>query len=413
MKKIIVYLLFLTGMDSAAFAQLSGIDTTINLDLLKSPVSPAFNMLGIGTSAIERYTDFNAFRVSIQNATKNFTTIPNSYAFEIAPFLVGSKKYTLNDFNNTKYTIPQTFVVSAGFTHMGPEGKEDVDSLKTTKVALGIKFSIIRPGWSVATKTAYENLIAVQKELLQQFQKNEKQHASYVLYAKKREELRTVNRDTTLSAAVKATRLAQLARVIDSLEVLINDDTNNQLSTNAAASYLAVQKAATSFKSERQGFFLDFTSGFSLDFPDNRFNNSYVQKAGAWLTGGHENGNKGITSMFIARYLYQPNAIFADPTGKLSTDKVSTFDAGARFLLSALNDKLNLSGEALYRSILGNSQLDPSWRLIFNAEYDIGKNRRLTFSFGRNFDGTISKGGNLIAAINFIAGFGGERKITN
>ncbi|WP_315820489.1 hypothetical protein [Paraflavitalea speifideaquila] len=117
--------------------------------------------------------------------------------------------------------------------------------------------------------------------------------------------------------------------------------------------------------------------------------------------------------MFIARYLYQPNAIFADPAGKLSTDKVSTFDAGARFLLSALNDKLNLSGEALYRSILGNSELDPSWRLIFNAEYDIGKNRRLTFSFGRNFDGTISKGGNLIAAINFIAGFGGERKITN
>ncbi|WP_315820491.1 hypothetical protein [Paraflavitalea speifideaquila] len=91
MKKIITSLLFLTGMYSAAFTQLPNIDTTINLDLLKSPVSPAFNMLGIGTSAIERYTDFNAFRVSIQNATKNFTTIPNSYAFEIAPSSWGPK----------------------------------------------------------------------------------------------------------------------------------------------------------------------------------------------------------------------------------------------------------------------------------------------------------------------------------
>ncbi len=125
---------------------------------------------------------------------------------------------------------------------MGPEGKEDVDSLKTTKIALGIKFSIIRPKWSTATKTAYENLIAVQKELLEQFKKNEKQHASYIVYAKKREELRAVNRDTTISAVEKAIRLAQLAHVIDSLEVLINDDTNNQLSTNTSTSYLAVQK---------------------------------------------------------------------------------------------------------------------------------------------------------------------------
>jgi len=55
--------------------------------------------------------------------------------------------------------------------------------------------------------------------------------------------------------------------------------------------------------------------------------------------------------------------------------------------------------------------LDPSWRLVLSTEYEVAKNRKVTFSFGRNFDGAISKGGNLIAAINFIAGFGGERKV--
>jgi Tol biopolymer transport system component len=49
--------------------------------------------------------------------------------------------------------------------------------------------------------------------------------------------------------------------------------------------------------------------------------------------------------------------------------------------------------------------------LVFNAAYDIGQNQQLTFSFGRNFDGTITKDGNLIAALNFVKGFGASRKI--
>ncbi len=47
--------------------------------------------------------------------------------------------------------------------------------------------------------------------------------------------------------------------------------------------------------------------------------------------------------------------------------------------------------------------------LVFNADYAIWKNQKLTFSFGKNFDGAISKGGNLIAALTFLAGFGNKR----
>ena len=48
-----------------------------------------------------------------------------------------------------------------------------------------------------------------------------------------------------------------------------------------------------------------------------------------------------------------------------------------------------------------------------NADYDPGTIRKFTFAFGRDFDGTISKGGNLVAMINQIAGFGGDRKIAD
>ena len=86
---------------------------------------------------------------------------------------------------------------------------------------------------------------------------------------------------------------------------------------------------------------------------------------------------------------------------------------GGRFLLDVSREKFVLSAEALYRSILGSSVVDPSWRLVMNAEYDLGSNRKVTFAFGRDFDGAISKGGNLVAMINLIAGFGGDRKIAD
>ena len=82
-------------------------------------------------------------------------------------------------------------------------------------------------------------------------------------------------------------------------------------------------------------------------------------------------------------------------------------------LLDLSKENLSFSAEAIYRSVLGKSVIDPSWRLVLNAEYNLGANRKLTFAFGRDFDGTISKAGNLIAAINFIAGFGNDRKISD
>lgn len=408
---------FLYSLSLLAFITLEGIaqegiDTTINLDILKSPVSPALNMLGISTNAIERPTDLNAFRVSLQNATNNFTTLPKSYAFEIAPFLLGKRKYTLNEFNNNKYTFVQSFVLSAGFTYQGPEGQEDVDSLKTTKTGLGIKFSIIRPAWSTATKNTYDSLIAYQKMLLRDFDSLVTAYTDTAAISTLQTKLRAVSADAALDPEKKREQQRQLITEIKELQNEGVEKANEDMQAVSAA-YTHTQRIAVSFKSERIGPFLDFTGGIAFDFPDNRFDNSYVQKAGAWLTGGYENGNSGITSMFIARYLYHPDVIFADPAGKLQKDKASTFDAGARALLSAFKDKFTFSGEALYRSVLGTSELPSSWRLILSAEYDIGKNQKLTFSFGKNFDGAISKGGNIVSALNFIAGFGGARKITN
>lgn len=409
MKKLrIVFLAAVVGT-TTVHAQLT-VDTTIKPDLLKSPASPAFNILGIAQSDVERPGDLNAFALSIQNATNNFTSIPESYAFQVAPFLMGRNKYSLSQFDNNKHAFKQSFQFSAGFTHIGPRGKEDTDSLKTTKLGLGIKFSIIRPEWTADTRNRYTLLRQAQVQLIADRRTYEEKHPLYVKLKEKKQRLQVLEMKTTLKEQEQQ-EFNQLIGEIRETEKNIGEEYDDVLPNGEA--FRAAKKAATDFKSERSGFFLDFSGGMALDFPDNRFNNSNVYRAGMWLTGGNENGNKGISSLFIIRYLYNPTTLFAAPVGFRKGGKLSTLDMGGRFLLDVSREKFVLSAEALYRSILGKSTVTPSWRFVMNAEYDLDSNRKLTFAFGRDFDGTISKGGNLVAMINLIAGFGGERKIAN
>lgn len=409
MCKILLLFLLVTGISLTGFNQVT-VDTTIKLDLLKSPASPAFNILGIALSDVERPTDLNSFTLSLQEASNNFTTIPQSYAFQVAPFLLSKRKFSLNEFDKGKHAFKQSFLISAGFTHMGPEGKEDVDSLKTTKIGLGLKFSIIRPEWSSTTRDAYSRLVNAQKELLASFHDFENQQEKNDTLTEFRKKLQLLEENETLTREQQDSS-TKLKEEIGRLVEEIGETANKNLPSSAA--YEKTKNAAMAFKTERKGLFLDFSGGVAFDFPDNRFNNSKVYRGGMWLTGGYENGNKGVTSLFIARYLYHPETIFADPGGIIKGGEVSTFDVGGKLLLDISKEKFFFSAEGIYRSILGNSAVDPSWRLVVNAEYDLGVNRKITFAFGRDFDGTISKGGNLVAAINLIAGFGAERKIAD
>lgn len=410
-----IFLFLVIGCTCRLFAQTEQIDTSkVNLDVLKAPSSPAFNLLGLSPSDIDRPTDVNAFALSLQNSTKNFTSLPNSYAVELAPvYLFQKKLISLDQFKETdfKHVFWQSLTLSIGYTHMGPEGKEDVDSLRTSKAGFGIKFSIVRPKFSDQTQNVYDNLVTEQHKMMTDYLNFEKNHSLKKEIDSIKELIRKVPSMYPPGDKQGRLEIARLVAILGTLNKKVNDDGNIQLEGTEA--FQAAKKIAADFKIERVGPFLDFAAGLTLDFPDDRFNNSLVSKGGAWLTGGYENGNHGITVMGIARYLFQPDKIFADDNGVIQSKDVSTFDAGGKLLFNGFGGRLALSSEVIYRSVLTNSTVDPSWRLVFNTEYDIGKNKKLTFAFGRNFDGAISKGGNLIAALNFITSFGSARRISN
>ena len=145
-----------------------------------------------------------------------------------------------------------------------------------------------------------------------------------------------------------------------------------------------------------------------MEYVNKNFSNSRVYNSGLWVTTG-ANYKNGWTILGLARYLYNPEKIFADDLNTIKQSNVSTFDAGARIIYGHPDSRFSISTEAIYRSVLNKNTIDPSWRFILNADYDIGNNTRLTFIFGRAFNGTVSKDGNVVAALNFLKGLGNSR----
>jgi hypothetical protein len=169
-----------------------------------------------------------------------------------------------------------------------------------------------------------------------------------------------------------------------------------------------IKETASAFQTARVGFTWDIAGGISGLFADRRFNNSKVNNAGAWTTLGYT-GEKFGSALFLLRLLYNPDKIFAKDNVVNNIGDIMTFDFGGRYIYSKPQSKFNASLEGVYRSILSSNTIKPSWRIVFNADYSIWQNQKITFSFGRNFDGTVTKDGNLIAALSFLSGFGNKR----
>ena len=378
---------------------------TLSLDLLRAPSSPAFNLLGVAPSLIERPTDLNAFRVSIQNASNSFTQLPSEYSVEVAPAnFTRLDNLTLDKYNSTQFrdVFWQSFSLSAGLAQGDLKDRVTDDSGTFSKLGLGIRFSILRPAWNAATLSAYNKLhdalaaaMHPTEELILHDPTLDSLSHAYRTYAREH------HGEPGLEAALSAITQQKNARI----NVLRTQHLNDSLY------FLAVRNTAKAFRIDRYGPFLDFAGGIALDFPDSRFNYSQMSRAGAWLTGGFENSGGGFSAMAIIRYLYHPEEQFTNDQGRLDRANISTLDGGIRILLTAAGGKLSLSAEGIYRSILNAGLLQPNWRYTINTDYDIGLNKKLTFALGKNFDGTLSKSGNIIAALNFIAGFGASGKI--
>jgi len=303
----------------------------------------------------------------------------------------------------------QTFVLSAAIKNA--DSSETNFNSKSTYAGFGFKFSILRGEYDEQTKAALNAISALQDTMLNHLQTVAKKWRT-----KNDPELMLLKYQ--LMAMTKGvTDPAELSRIVTSAEyqevqAKINDKmqkfTDAELKEVKEELNDRIKKIAGDFQTNRIGFSWDVNGGISAEFIDKQFNNSKIYNAGLWQTFGYTN-KTGSSFLGLIRFLYNPDKVFTKSATIYGIDNISTLDAGVRYAFSKPQSKFSCSLEGIYRSVLSSNTIDPSWKMIFNADYAILENKRLTFTFGRDFDGTITKGGNLIATLTLLAGFGNKR----
>ena len=377
----------------------------VTLDLLRAPSSPGASLLGFAPSEIERPSDVSAFMTTIQSASLGFTKFPFNYAIDLSPFWLTKKTsgFTTASLNSTKFkdVFRQSLVIS-----MAIRNADTVDKRfngKSTYSGFGFKFNLIRGNYSKNTATILNAISEIQNSIVLGIDTSGAR-----LFLKDSVMVRTTLKLNLLEDLLgpQVDNNAQyifLQKILEARQKVIIDSLQQK-----QKELPRLKSLAENFKIIRTGWYWDIAGGGSIEFLNSSFSNSKIYNAGIWTTFGNTN-EKSVSILFIGRYLYNPKMVYQESNSINTVGNISTIDAGTRFAFANSDNKFLFSGEAIYRHTLSYGMIPATWKLALNIEYDINKNQKLTFVFGRAFDGTISKDGTLIAALNLLAGFGNKR----
>ncbi|UOQ54941.1 hypothetical protein [Hymenobacter cellulosivorans] len=377
-----VALLFRAGLAAAQTTE-----EAPKLNLLAAPSAPAFVLMGIEPATIEKPTNLTDLSLVINNATKGFTALPQNFAVQFSPYWMlrdNGKRMSYQEYNSNKVAdiMPQTLQFSLGVAQPEVAGA----GVGSTKLGAGLKVSVLRG----QLDTAVTNAIEARKRAA------ELENRGFDL--RLRELMRTKYPSGVPNPATKPTEFAAYTQDVNRIERQIREDDVKIREARTKAMQRLSNVAFT-----RSGWKLDVAGGVALDFPDQRFNNSRVDKWGVWLTGGYEVPNRPWSVLGVARLLTTPSTAEAFAQ--------TSFDAGGRLIYNkVLRQKGSLSVEYAHREVLERGRLSSN-RYVFNVEYPFLPNQLLTLSLGRNFDGTTIQEGNLIAALNLVFGLGSRRNI--
>ncbi|GEM_PF-963184 len=395
-------------------------DSTINLDMLTAPNSPAFTILGIEPTSIEEPTNPTDIFMSIRNSSDNFQAFPTSYSLDFTPgWVFGGSGITYEDFKSPSLwnSIVQNSSVSVATNTF-----ENENSVSITQLGLGLKLSLCRG----RIDEEYNNLKETKDSILNAMKTVLNDYESHVKIAiensancqNEQKEMQalidSLQNSSGLSDNEKAGLIEQIRlkqKYITELENIIRNEVLETLEEKNKEELKLLNDIAGRIKFQRTGFKLDFSAGLGWDFPEQQFEDGNVSKYGFWLTGGNvwksKTSNLMFTLLATTRLLFSPDESYEFESMTVINDNLR-FDIGARLILSS-TDKFSISAEGLYRSLLNNEEIDNTHKLALNLDYRVGRNNNVTMSIGRNFDGNFGSDGNLIALLNFITGFGSSR----
>ncbi|MBL7127988.1 MAG: hypothetical protein ISS16_03285 [Ignavibacteria bacterium] len=395
MKKILILLFVLVLLKIQTLVAQDS--TSLSLDLLRAPSSPAFQILEVSDVKIERPTTSTDLLLSIKQSTKNFSIVPENYSLDVTPFwLFGGEETTYKDFSSDK-NILKNIIQTLGISFATVTEKDTSKNEDFRKLAIGFKFSLFRGKisneFATNQKELNKKLLMKWSDKMSSYKKNDIEYQ--MLSAEKK---RFLYSDDTVKVKLY-NHLLDLR--LKELQKKYEDEKDKETKD--------IETKLEGIQLNRIGWKLDFACGLGLDFPTNDINLSYVNKYGFWLTGGYES-DKNIVCLAVARLLFSPGQT-TNNTDSMTT--LGSFDYGSRLIIEGFKN-FTFSGEILGRTFFKNnntSSTETKFAYSLGLSYEIFKNKLVTFNIGKDFDKNIETGGNLVAALNLILGFGTERNV--
>jgi hypothetical protein len=345
---------------------------------LRTPASPAFVLLGVEPTSVERPNTPSELGVSVISSTNQLTSLPRNFALEASPFWLAPHP-TLTWRDDATRTIGQSILRTATLSvATAPRGS---GPSAVTGLSLGARMSLVSGQMSGESRARLEQLetqLGILAKSLTLIMQGPRQQA-----------------DSEFTAALKqsAGDTAKLGAAARRHEQAI------ALAAQAAAQdprYAATKKQIDDeFQGvavQREGLSVELAGGAVWDAPSQAFDSVRFRGWGAWLTPSYQGAQWSIVG--VGRYLA------VDTTGGFNT-----VDFGGRLIHTGRS--LAVSAEYVDRHFLGSGAPPHQYRLAGEIEYQVREGVWVTGTFGRGYD--TKTPGSLLAQLGVSFDFNRRR----
>jgi len=376
--QLLLFTLFLSTTLYSQGGESSETSKEVSINIVKEMQSPAATLVGISNTEIAKVNTPTEFMSSLNQASKDFSSIPVNFAFDIAPFQFANSKldsnyndlksnWTLsfawnnNDVKAGEVLVPNTAIGFGTKTKLFRQKKKKKKS-NSSKSKSPLE---IQPRFNSSTiKTEYKNL---KKDLKGSQDNLEQVEKSGYLSIDQKKDLsrRNASLKNDLSHLIK-----EKSSLLDLLEK------NLKVDLNAAVSY---------------------------NLKNRSFDSLSISRSAIWINAEYTDSS-GLSALAIARYNYMLPLSSTD----VKLEDMRYVDFGIK--VNLVKKKIDLSLESLYNFSEIEDRND-RWKWILNFSYEVTTNTHLGFSFGKDYGGVVQRDGNLINALNFITGFQNKKEI--
>jgi hypothetical protein len=380
------------GLGAAAHA-----DAQIAINELAAPTSPAFVLLDVSPSSIERPESAKGFVVNAINKLTSAQGFPKDYALEVAPYWMRAHPtLSFDQYQNPSIVqnLRQSFVVSVATSPIAAAQK-GADPLGT-HLAVGLHTKVLN-GRPHPAMTAKLEFLAKSNDVL--FRLDDEKEAL---------EKEVAAKETELAAATTTEAKAPVITVLEFTRKQLA--AKNEAIVKQEGDIKRTSLEVQAFDAQRVGAFLAVSAGQVFDFVGDDTANAEAKRRGFWLTPAYRkvacmtataDCQTTVDFIGVVRVLKDPGADrMIDYGGKLAWHPKKS---------------LNLSFEALRRIAPedagpSNESSDDSNRMAGMIEYQITDDFSLYGTFGQDFKkATGAKP--LVSLLGLNFGFGSKAEV--